>query len=107
MEKPKSCISADQNPRCKPCTRRRKGDRCEYLPAKKRSAAEEEFSASSIDPERNIVVDVKRKNRKVDRFNPGQSSLRNYATGKHNYAPFRQLSHGPLELRGIIEKMSM
>ena len=81
MEKPKSCQTADRNPRCKPCTSRRKGGRCEYLPAKKRSAAEEEFSASSIDPERNIVVvDVKRKNRKVDRFNPGQSSLRNQAT---------------------------
>ena len=103
MEKPKSCTSADRNPRCKLCTRRRKGDRCEYLPAKKRSAAEEEFSACSMDPERNIV-NAKRKNRKVDRFNPGQSSLRNKATGKRNYAPFRQLSHGPLDLRGIIEK---
>ena len=103
MEKPKSCQIADRNPRCKPCTSRRKGGRCEYLPAKKRSAAKEEFSATSIDPERNIV-NAKRENQKVDRFNPGQLSIRNKATGKRNYAPFRQLSHGPLDLRGIIEK---
>ena len=49
-------------------------------------------------------MNAKRKNRKVDRFNPGQLSIRNKATGKRNYAPFRQLSHGPLDLRGIIEK---
>ena len=61
-------------------------------------------SAPVIDPERNFIVNAKRKNRKVDRFNPGQSSLRNQATEKRNYAPFRQLSHGPLDLRGIIEK---
>jgi len=79
------------------------GSRCEYFPAKKRSAAEEEFSAS-YRPRRNFIVNAKRKNRKVDRFNPGQSSLRNQATEKRNYAPFRQLSHGSLDLRGIIEK---
>jgi len=68
MEKSKSCISsADRNPRCKLCTRRRMGSRCEYFPAKKRSAAEEEFSAS-YRPRRNFIVNAKRKNRKVDRL---------------------------------------
>ena len=47
------------NSRCKPCTRRRMGSRCEYFPAKKRSAAEEEFS-TSYRPRKELYCECKK-----------------------------------------------